>query len=115
MGMKSVFTGIFLLSSIYLLFIHQFHNASAAPGNVNNLEAHRTRGRPFARLGSRGSGQYARIKPEPFGEFIVDDDDLFELSKRQTSDDYGHLRFGKRGEETFDDYGHMRFGRSGSE
>ncbi|XP_075167445.1 drosulfakinin [Haematobia irritans] len=28
-------------------------------------------------------------------------------------DDYGHMRFGKRGgEEQFDDYGHMRFGRS---
>lgn len=46
---------------------------------------------------------------------LVDDDDLFELSKRQTSDDYGHLRFGKRGEEPFDDYGHMRFGRSGAD
>lgn len=46
--------------------------------------------------------------------FPVDEDDLFELPKRQTSDDYGHLRFGKRGEQ-FDDYGHMRFGRSGSE
>lgn len=45
--------------------------------------------------------------------FAVDDDDLFELPKRQTSDDYGHLRFGKRGEESFDDYGHMRFGRGG--
>lgn len=43
---------------------------------------------------------------------IADDDDLLEFSKRQTSDDYGHLRFGKRGEESFDDYGHMRFGRS---
>lgn len=28
-------------------------------------------------------------------------------------DDYGHMRFGKRGgEDQFDDYGHMRFGRS---
>ncbi|KAL7730297.1 hypothetical protein ACLKA6_016548 [Drosophila palustris] len=27
-------------------------------------------------------------------------------------DDYGHMRFGKRGgDEQFDDYGHMRFGR----
>lgn len=45
----------------------------------------------------------------------MDDDDFFELPKRQASDDYGHMRFGKRGDETFDDYGHMRFGRSGSD
>ncbi|RZB38975.1 hypothetical protein BDFB_002382 [Asbolus verrucosus] len=114
MGMKSIFTGIFIISSMYLLFIHQFHNASAAPGNVNNLDSHRPRNRPF-RFAPRAVGQYARIKSEPFNDFIVDDDDLFELSKRQTSDDYGHLRFGKRGEEAFDDYGHMRFGRSGSD
>lgn len=47
--------------------------------------------------------------------YFLDDDDLVEFSKRQTSDDYGHLRFGKRGEENFDDYGHMRFGRSGTD
>ncbi|EFA04708.1 drosulfakinins [Tribolium castaneum] len=113
MGMKSFFTGVFLISSVYLLFIHQFQNVSAAPGNANNVDSHRLRARPFARLTPRT--QYSRIKAEPFNEFIVDDDDLFELSKRQTSDDYGHLRFGKRGEEPFDDYGHMRFGRSGSD
>ncbi|XP_044268639.1 drosulfakinins [Tribolium madens] len=114
MGMKSFLTGVFLISSVYLLFIHQFQNASAAPGNVNNVDSHRLRARPFSRLTPRTS-QYSRIKAEPINEFIVDDDDLFELSKRQTSDDYGHLRFGKRGEEPFDDYGHMRFGRSGSD
>lgn len=78
MGMKSVFTGIFIISSMYLLFIHQFHNASAAPGNVNNLDSHRPRGRPFTRLTPRTSSQYARIKPEPFNEFIGE----FPTSKR---------------------------------
>ena len=43
-------------------------------------------------------------------DLLVDNDDG-EKSKR--FDDYGHMRFGKRGgEEQFDDYGHMRFGRS---
>ncbi|KAH8381277.1 hypothetical protein KR093_001714 [Drosophila rubida] len=40
---------------------------------------------------------------------LVDSDDG-ERPKR--FDDYGHMRFGKRGgDEQFDDYGHMRFGR----
>ncbi|RZF41044.1 hypothetical protein LSTR_LSTR002676 [Laodelphax striatellus] len=46
-------------------------------------------------------------------DLLIDDsDDLMEIGKRQ-SDDYGHMRFGKRGEvdDKFDDYGHMRFGR----
>ncbi|XP_050078607.1 uncharacterized protein LOC126565468 [Anopheles maculipalpis] len=40
-----------------------------------------------------------------------EDDEIGSLVKR--FDDYGHMRFGKRGGEgdQFDDYGHMRFGR----
>ncbi|XP_035909976.1 uncharacterized protein LOC118511243 [Anopheles stephensi] len=40
-----------------------------------------------------------------------EDDEIGGLVKR--FDDYGHMRFGKRGGEgdQFDDYGHMRFGR----
>ncbi|GJQ69721.1 Dsk [Trypoxylus dichotomus] len=80
--------------------------------STNALESiHRHRNKPLLRLLPKR--QYPKIKAD-FTDFIVDDDDLFEMSKRQTSDDYGHLRFGKRGEEQFDDYGHMRFGRSGS-
>ncbi|XP_017015431.1 drosulfakinins [Drosophila takahashii] len=33
-------------------------------------------------------------------------------TKSKRFDDYGHMRFGKRGgDDQFDDYGHMRFGR----
>lgn len=42
--------------------------------------------------------------------FIIRDDDVIELTKKQF-DDYGHMRFGKR-EDQFDDYGHLRFGRA---
>lgn len=42
-------------------------------------------------------------------DFFMDDDDLYDKSKRY--DDYGHMRFGKRGDDQFDDYGHMRFGK----
>ncbi|XP_039970427.1 drosulfakinins [Bactrocera tryoni] len=43
-------------------------------------------------------------------DLLVENEDR-DRSKR--FDDYGHMRFGKRGgEEQFDDYGHMRFGRS---
>ncbi|XP_053692567.1 callisulfakinin [Sabethes cyaneus] len=39
---------------------------------------------------------------------LFEDDDI-----EKRFDDYGHMRFGKRGGEgeQFDDYGHMRFGR----
>lgn len=43
---------------------------------------------------------------------IVLDDEDFDLNSKRQIDDYGHMRFGKRGEDQFDDYGHMRFGRS---
>ncbi|XP_004529342.1 callisulfakinin [Ceratitis capitata] len=43
-------------------------------------------------------------------DLLVENEDG-DRSKR--FDDYGHMRFGKRGgEDQFDDYGHMRFGRS---
>lgn len=46
-------------------------------------------------------------------DLLMDDDDLFDKSKR--FDDYGHMRFGKRaGDDQFDDYGHMRFGKRDS-
>lgn len=53
--------------------------------------------------------QISRSKlPIELGYFVDSDDG--ERPKR--FDDYGHMRFGKRGgDEQFDDYGHMRFGR----
>ena len=54
----------------------------------------------------------ARLVPmessDLLNNFVIDDDNI-DFRKRQ-SDDYGHMRFGKR--EQFEDYGHMRFGRS---
>lgn len=50
----------------------------------------------------------------PLDALDDDDDALFEANKRQMSDDYGHMRFGKRGggDNDFAEYGHMRFGRA---
>ncbi|EDX11558.1 drosulfakinins [Drosophila simulans] len=43
-------------------------------------------------------------------DLLMDNDD--ERTKAKRFDDYGHMRFGKRGgDDQFDDYGHMRFGR----
>ncbi|KAH8369195.1 hypothetical protein KR009_003854 [Drosophila setifemur] len=43
-------------------------------------------------------------------DLLLDGDDDRTKSKR--FDDYGHMRFGKRGgDDQSDDYGHMRFGR----
>lgn len=51
-----------------------------------------------------------RPKMQPLElDLVVDDDDFLDKSKRY--DDYGHMRFGKRGDDQFDDYGHMRFGK----
>lgn len=51
--------------------------------------------------------QYARMPVS--NDFLFDEKDEV-VGKRQEFDDYGHMRFGKRGEES-DDYGHMRFGK----
>lgn len=66
---------------------------------------------------SSGNGQVIRARLTPIdpliSDVLVDDtEDMLDVNKRQF-DDYGHMRFGKRGEieEKFDDYGHMRFGR----
>lgn len=53
---------------------------------------------------------HSKIQPLEL-DLVVDDDDFFDKSKRY--DDYGHMRFGKRGDDKFDDYGHMRFGKRG--
>lgn len=52
--------------------------------------------------------QRSKVQPLEF-DLLVDDDDFIDKSKRY--DDYGHMRFGKRGDDQFDDYGHMRFGK----
>lgn len=51
---------------------------------------------------------HSKVQPLEF-DLLVDDDDFIDKSKRY--DDYGHMRFGKRGDDQFDDYGHMRFGK----
>ncbi|XP_055599516.1 uncharacterized protein LOC129748791 [Uranotaenia lowii] len=61
---------------------------------------------PYAMLRKGGSSR------NPTGYLadvnLFDGDDI-----EKRFDDYGHMRFGKRGGEgdQFDDYGHMRFGR----
>lgn len=67
---------------------------------------------PYGKMASLQNGRQHGAFLEN-GDFVVDDDDiLLDMSKK--FDDYGHMRFGKRGGDgdQFDDYGHMRFGRS---
>lgn len=68
---------------------------------------------PFSNsLSQQRAVQLARSKIPIEMDFLMDDDDLYDKSKRY--DDYGHMRFGKRnGDDQFDDYGHMRFGKRG--
>ncbi|XP_054747521.1 drosulfakinins [Anastrepha obliqua] len=54
--------------------------------------------------------QISRSKIPIEMDLLIENEDS---SRPKRFDDYGHMRFGKRGgEEQFDDYGHMRFGRS---
>ncbi|CAG9837077.1 unnamed protein product [Diabrotica balteata] len=114
MVLRTFCVGVFLITSFYLFTI-KFQSSAAAPSK-DGRERHVSRSVNVERY-SRYP-QYAKIKPEPFvSDFIVDEDDFLELPKRQqSSDDYGHLRFGRRnGEDISDDYGHMRFGRGGTD
>lgn len=90
------------------------------PGLLNSNRAGLTLTRfGGSRRNQRSSGGGAGYGPKLFkisrsklpielGYFVDNDDG--ERPKR--FDDYGHMRFGKRGgDEQFDDYGHMRFGR----
>jgi hypothetical protein len=121
---SSTIATLVLTLGVYLVLLQHYHAAvHGAPSgsNVgadggNNLEGpgQRARGRSFLQTPPRAS-QYmrARFVPlEPAADILNDfviDDEIIDFNKRQ-SDDYGHMRFGKR--EQFDDYGHMRFGRS---
>ncbi|XP_069697632.1 callisulfakinin [Periplaneta americana] len=117
---SSMMATLLLTLGVYLVLQHQYHTAvHAAPSNPDvassgsgNLEGAGQRGR--SRTPPRAS-QYLRARLVPLeapadilNDFVIDDE-VVDFNKRQ-SDDYGHMRFGKR--EQFDDYGHMRFGRS---
>lgn len=82
--------GLLACALIWLLVVSQ--GASSAPGQL--------------RRGSGGTAARSRVLPPS----LYDAEDTFDMNKRQF-DDYGHMRFGKRGDDKFDDYGHMRFGR----
>ncbi|KAF5286789.1 hypothetical protein FQR65_LT02207 [Abscondita terminalis] len=94
-----------------MLFLIHAQNANrvSAAAIDGGHRAHR----PISRLPATIPLRFNKIRTETLSD-IFDDDDLFDLSKRLVTDDYGHLRFGKRGED-FDDYGHLRFGRNGRE
>ncbi|XP_037729864.1 drosulfakinins [Drosophila subpulchrella] len=74
----------------------------------------------FSRFGDRrnqknfGFGRRVPLISRPIipieMDLLVDNNE--DRTKAKRFDDYGHMRFGKRGgDDQFDDYGHMRFGR----
>ncbi|KAF2881883.1 hypothetical protein ILUMI_24288 [Ignelater luminosus] len=108
-----ILTGILIILSAFILLLHQKQHIQGVSAATVNMENNHRPHRPVPRVAARLPVHYSKIRTESLSDFL-DDDDLFDLSKRQVADDYGHLRFGKRGED-FDDYGHLRFGRSGGE
>lgn len=69
---------------------------------------------PFRRFSKQLYAKYLQKSKVPLeSDFLLNDDFTDTDVRAKRYDDYGHLRFGKRGGEgAFDDYGHMRFGRS---
>lgn len=85
--------------------------ASSGTGNIRSFGSHRNL-RSAAALYGFGPRmmQISRSKIPIELDLLIDSENDGERTKR--FDDYGHMRFGKRGgEDQFDDYGHMRFGR----
>ncbi|XP_069186518.1 uncharacterized protein Dsk [Procambarus clarkii] len=57
-----------------------------------------------------------RLTPALVEELVADFEDpelmdFHDAAGKREFDEYGHMRFGKRGGD-YDDYGHLRFGRS---
>ncbi|XP_030371026.1 drosulfakinins [Scaptodrosophila lebanonensis] len=81
----------------------------SARARTSGLFSSRRNQRSIYGLGPRML-QISRSKIPIELDLLVDNDAAGERPKR--FDDYGHMRFGKRGgDDQFDDYGHMRFGR----
>ncbi|GAB0095503.1 Drosulfakinin I [Sergentomyia squamirostris] len=104
-----------VLIATYLIFLDTVAVAEPSPG-LQNL--HQKPLNPRNVFASRHFSTMHRLKPVQDVGWIFDEDDESpsgDVNKRvQTPDDYGHMRFGKRGNsggDQFDDYGHMRFGR----
>lgn len=96
-------------SQIDMTKTHQLPS-SLSRGNVANYKRYL---RSSSLLGGTNGQRQVQISHSKIPielDLLLDDDELFDKTKRY--DDYGHMRFGKRGgEEQFDDYGHMRFGK----
>lgn len=90
------------LSKPYPLTYNRFYRTLRAP--FSNSIGQRL-------LQAASSHSYGKNQPLEI-DLLVDDDDFLKSEKRY--DDYGHMRFGKRGDDHFDDYGHMRFGKRSS-
>ncbi|XP_037024525.1 drosulfakinins [Bradysia coprophila] len=117
-----------ILTSLVIFLVYYFLVGNvAASSSVNSDTIQKTQS-PHATQNYRryhrspmnsGSGSKSllpRSKIIPIElDLLLDDEEMYDKSKRY--DDYGHMRFGKRGgEDQFDDYGHMRFGkRAGGE
>lgn len=115
-----------LAAALLPLLLGSATAAAALPPSLSSLSADGSGGpgaaraaRARAAVNAGGVGGVAsRMRRFPLLQVpldVLDDDDesLFEANKRQMSDDYGHMRFGKRGgENDFAEYGHMRFGRA---
>lgn len=121
---------ISILTSLVFFLVYYFLVGNVAAASVNSDTIQKTQSphatqnyrryhRSPMNSGSLASGSKSllpRSKIIPIElDLLLDDEEMDDKSKRY--DDYGHMRFGKRGgEDQFDDYGHMRFGkRAGSE
>lgn len=125
--MGHVSVSILTSLAIFLMYYLLVGNVLADTSNLNDIQktqspqaAHNYKRYHRSPMNGGNSGsktlQMTRSKIIPIElDLLLDDEEMYDKSKRY--DDYGHMRFGKRGgEDQFDDYGHMRFGkRAGGE
>lgn len=115
MGSVAAFS---ILVACSVLFYGSEASDLANPGENSQISNELTHKRPvwmktspLRRLKPLNSYSLYRREMQPSDvEFI---DDSYNTVEKKF-DDYGHMRFGKRGGgegDGFDDYGHMRFGR----
>lgn len=114
-----IMTKCFIKFAILLSYLLSFGHAYAEINSMDNsnvISAHSPlrsiHNHPLrSNINFAALPKFSRSKTANDLDILNDGDELFDISKK--IDDYGHMRFGKRGEgDQFDDYGHMRFGRS---
>jgi hypothetical protein len=125
--MGSISLTFFLTFAIYLTYYSLISgqtidatktNNLQSAGSITNEQLPKLNNAWVRTMNKRFRSMYGLMpirRPDNVANFLPDFDMLDDNDIDKRFDDYGHMRFGKRGGggegEAFDDYGHMRFGK----